>query len=601
MPNSNHISQEKLIQINTPELPLKSKDETENSISFEKTNNKNKKDAKEINDTKPQRLFLQIDRKNLLFFLSTGIFFSKNYCDKFNYIFKDSDLFSLLKNQIVLTSNFYSNYKDNVLVELCLENIKKDSLKIEDNTNLYIVSEIIPVSRIKNIYFSNEEKKSEFINSMFENSPTYKDICIVDKELFSHNTSLDLEKFETQEISFNKRTSNVTVWQIDRFISILGMIKMMSLSDYMSWQFKKGFSFPSNEALGLLSMLNSKVYGKNNFNSKNENLYKIFINNNTKEINSINEYVLNYLIEYMDQNIRFEKKLISSLKESIDSFVKNNDISSLEAKEVNEIFKDLENWVREAPGITYDKITEKEIFSKNWSFLLLLILTKYSNKDKIREVFKALTTINRIAKNHDTIWKVLAGLGRYFGYKNLINSLIFEQDEKIIEEIIGNKIRIKSENLNVFERKLIESLYLYIKKQEFISDDLNYLEKITTKDKKSIKTEIRYKDIKEYAIEDNSFSLLDIEVINLVIRNRIDNLEIIIKNHYPEEIEIWESMLAFILIKNSLINYKSSKSKAYINKDELLTLLKEETRKFNKNIAELEVGLSFDKNYGYIK
>ena len=78
---------------------------------------------------------------------------AQNICKEFKYNFSSSDLFSAFENKILITDRFCSSYKDDLLVELCLDNIEYRSIGIKKGLNLIAPDDFIPVSRIKNIIF----------------------------------------------------------------------------------------------------------------------------------------------------------------------------------------------------------------------------------------------------------------------------------------------------------------------------------------------------------------------------------------------------------------------------------------------------------------
>ncbi len=579
---------------------------TINEANEQKPTKQRKVKTKIINTQNTQtKTYLQISKNNLIFFLSTGCFFQKIICKDFKYIFSSNDLFSVCESKILITNNFCNNFKEDLIVELSLDFIPTSNIKIREGLNLITPEEFIPVSRIKNIFFNTEESKDGFLNSLNENAPNYSDICKVDKNIFKDSFTLDNSDFESIKEKVKLDNINGTKSKISKYISLLGMLKLASISDYLSWPYKQSFTYPSNEFLSFLHFINRNVFDNLQFEYKKEyeSTFRIFLNQNDKEINDLNDFVLNFVIEKIDANEKFNVELIADIDIKLQEYLKNSKNSEQDKKTIKLIMEDFNNWINETPGVTYDKLTAKEIFLKNWSFLLLLSLIKYSNKEKIREIFAPLKTLNRVGKNSAIFWKILSGIGRYFGYKNLINSIYLEQDDKIIGGQIGNNITLKYEELIYFERLLMESVYKYVLTGDIYSDNFTFITKDYDKDEikpLDIKNETIIKT-KDYIISDKSFKIHGLPVKNLVITDKLTYLKSLIKKYYPSEIKEREYYLSFVLIKYNLITFNLNKNYSFIKIDSLLEDIDNNKQKYIPFANFLEDSVKFDKQHGNIK
>lgn len=560
-----------------------------------------KKPASIIKAKKPQENYLQISGNNLIFFLSAGCFIPKIICKEFKYNFNSSDFFSAFENRLIITSKFCNNFKDDLMVELNLDNTEHDNVEIKKDLTMVALKGFIPVSRIKNIFFISEEARTNFLNSLNENAPNYSEICRVDKKMFDNSLSLEDLDIKTIIEKTQKEGIDEEKIKISRYISILGMLKLISISDYLSWQYKKSFTYPSNEFLSLLHYINKSAFDitQVKYKSEHENTFKILLNQKDKRINNLIDYVLNYIIEKIDMNKKFSADTISEITSEIEEYLKKSKNSSTDKKISESILNDLKNWVNEVPGCTYDKLTEKEIFLKNWSFLLLLLLIKYSNKEKIKEIFSPLKTLTRVGNNSEIFWQILAGLGRYFGYRNLLNNLFLEQDDKFIGQLIGNNITLKYSELIHFERILMESVFKFILNNDTYSDNFKFITSTITGASKEPKNEIVKSE--NYIITFKNYEILGLPIKNFEIEDRISRLLNTIKKHYPTEIKEREYYLAFVLLKYNLISFNLNKNYSFIKLEMLLDYINNNKEKFMPFANYLEDAIRFDKAHGNIR
>lgn len=218
--------------------------------------------------------YIPIHSMNLAHYLGSGIIAPSIYIEN-----KNADIQDGFKNYLLLSSSKFTR-DTNCAIEIVLNSGEEAPKKISEN--FYLFDMPLPVSRIKGIYFTNEEKK---ISSNFD--ITSGTAFIPDGLLkISKEESIDIKELENVEYKSSEK--NWTDF-LKRYDQILGGFSTMKIS-------KEHFqNYPTHyfSTLGNINDLFSNILEKQNisiensfqFAFTNEGKFKDFYNTIYTEIN----------------------------------------------------------------------------------------------------------------------------------------------------------------------------------------------------------------------------------------------------------------------------------------------------------------------------
>lgn len=194
--------------------------------------------------------YIPIHSMNLAHYLGSGIIVPSIYIEN-----KNADVQDRFKNYLLLSSSKFT--KDtNCAIEIVLNNDEEAPKKVSGN--FYLFDMPLPISRIKNIYFTNEEQK---VNTNFN---------ITSGSAFIPEGHLKVtkeENIDTKELDGVKYQSSEKNWSeyLKRYDQILGGFSTMKISKE---QFQ---NYPTHyfSTLGNINNLFSNILEKQNVNIKN--------------------------------------------------------------------------------------------------------------------------------------------------------------------------------------------------------------------------------------------------------------------------------------------------------------------------------------------
>lgn len=221
---------------------------------------------------------------NLAHYLGSGIIVPSIYIEN-----KNADIQDRFKNHLLLSSSKFT--KDtNCAIEIVLNTDEEVPKKISEN--FYLFDMPLPISRIKNVYFTNEEQK---VNTNFNIT---SGSAFIPEGLLIVSQEESIETIELDNIEFKSSEKNWSEY-LKKYDQILGGFSIMKIS-------KDNFqNYPTHyfSALGNINTIFSNILAQQNINIENsfqfaftdEGRFKNFHNTIYSEIdhNEVQRYAEN--------------------------------------------------------------------------------------------------------------------------------------------------------------------------------------------------------------------------------------------------------------------------------------------------------------------
>jgi len=168
--------------------------------------------------------FLQIKYKNLLNYFNAGCIYplALEQSEIYKNENRERDTLNLSEGHIIMGLGPIEDFESSdALVELI---INEDEIKEMPEANHYFSSEPIPISRVRRIYFKDDQAKNDFIAQ----SKTYSDCFIPESLCDVGSHQIEPSKADTQKLS-KLPENNLQEWEqkLKSFNKLLGMLAFM--------------------------------------------------------------------------------------------------------------------------------------------------------------------------------------------------------------------------------------------------------------------------------------------------------------------------------------------------------------------------------------
>jgi len=351
---------------------------------------------------------------NLAHYLGSGIIVPSIYIEN-----KNLDIQNRFENYLLLSSSKFT--KDtNCAIEIVLNNDEEAPKKISEH--FYLFDMPLPISRIKNIYFTNEEQK---VNTNF-NIATGS--AFIPEGLLKVSQEESIETKELDTIEFQPSKKNWSEY-LKKYDQVLGGFSTMKIS-------KENFqNYPTHyfSALGNINTLFSNILTQQNINIENS-----------------------FQFAFTDEG-RFK-----SFHNTIYSEIDYNEVQRY--AENDKVKLEVKNGL-----VQIDKIAE------NTQTYLVAILESYGKgkRKQVDSFISDLISIKFVEKKKEGL-SLIFGLNKgYKAFRNKYKTANFEVDIKfhldskldyyIIESIYQNVFNSLN---NILSFKYIDSLFVEVKEEE---------------------------------------------------------------------------------------------------------------------------------------
>ncbi len=511
---------------------------SENAISEHQAKQPNTTDTNSKSKGSVAHYLLHLNSANLSNYFGFGHFYplALEESEIYKNENRTKDILSVFEEYIIVAKSSINQFDhSDVLVELVLNGIE---VKEFENSGLLYISEPIPISRVKSIYFKSSDAKASFLSSVktFPDSFVPSSICDVISE----------DNFKPKEIDLNKiklpPNESLSEWKdkLDLFDKVLGLFAFIKNAGILYAE--RGNKF-ENFTASFFSTLNL-INPIRQLSAFKENAYlRPLLNYRNFEINSVQREIFKSIIERVYANKSFDIKTAITILENSSSrnHPKNGELTDL--KEQIVLFKQLENLT-----ISYKGVLQKEVMKKtqNLPVLALLFLSKFSNKSR-QHTDKQAVRISFIESEYNlplnSAEYILGVLGLYYGYKNMIKQdTNLKFSDSSFEQLSTKTQSIKFKLESYFERFIVESAFQFAVQQKLLNDSFDFLnwdDEII--ERKPITLSPNY----QYEYSDNSTTVMGQKILSIVRQDKTDKVFERIANHYSDQVENTSYLAAF--------------------------------------------------------
>lgn len=474
--------------------------------------------------------FLHIKSANLSNYFGFGYFYplALEESEVYKNENRAKDVLSEFEEYLILGPAPINNYEESdVLVEVVLNGVNVNS--IEDSGLIYI-SEPIPVSRAKSIYFKTNSAKASFLSSVktFPDCFLPSSICDIVSENNSKMTKVDLSKINLP------KNNTLSDWKgkLDLFDKVLGLFAFIKNASIFYSEKENKFENYSASFFSALNLINPIKL----LSSYKGNAYlRPLLNYHSFEINSVQRTIFKSIIErvYADKSFDIKTAITILDDTATNEYSKNSDLADI--KEVMDLFKQLEKLV-----ISYKDILQKEVIlkSQNLPVLALLFLSKFPNKSRQHSDKQAVRNAfieSKFSVPFNNAEYILGFLGLYYGYKNMIKEdTNLKFSDSTFEQLASNSQSIKFKLDNYFDRFIIESAFQFAVQQKPLNDTFEFL---NWGEETSDHEQITFASNYQYDYSDKSTNVLGQKILNIVRQDKTEKIFERIANLYSDKVE----------------------------------------------------------------
>ncbi len=525
-----------------------------------------------------ENFYLHLKSSNLSNYFTFGYFYPLVLEE--SEIYKNEnrakDILSFFEEYIVVGKAPINTFENSdVLVELVLNGVKRTEF---ESSGLFYVSEPIPVSRVKAIYFKIASAKDTFLSSVktFPDSFIPSSICEI---IMDEN-----EKIEEIHLDKIKLPKNETLseWKdkLELFDKVLGLFAFIKNASIFYAERENKFE---NYSSGFFSSLNL-INPVKQLSAYGENVYlKMLLHYRNLDINSAQRAIFKTVVERVYASKTFDvKTAIDILENSIaNGHSKNGELSDI--KEQIDLFKQLDKLI-----ISYKGLLQKEVIRKNQNLpaLALLFLSKFPNKSRQHTDKQAVRNAfieNEFAVPLNTTEYILGFLGLYYGYKNMIKEdTNLKFSDSTFEQLAGNTQSIKFKLESYFERFIVESAFQFAVQQKVLNDTFDFLNwggEISDRRPITLASNFQF----EYS--DKSTYVMGQKVLSIVRQGKTEKVFERIASQYSDRVENTSYLAAFFAKYFNLDKWhildmlKKNKSRYPINELEDVVDMDSKTKK----------------------
>ena len=161
--------------------------------------------------------YIPIHSMNLAHYLGSGIIVPSIYIEN-----KNADIQDRFKNYLLLSSSKFTK-DNNCAIEIVLNANEEEAKKISEN--FYLFDMPLPISRIKSIYFNNDEQKIRTSqNILFGDAFIPERLLKVSQEESIETKELDNIEFQSSEKNWNE--------YLKKYDQVLGGFSTIILPQY---------------------------------------------------------------------------------------------------------------------------------------------------------------------------------------------------------------------------------------------------------------------------------------------------------------------------------------------------------------------------------
>lgn len=533
---------------------------------------------------------------NLAHYLGSGIIAPSIYIEN-----KNDDIQDRFKNHLLLSTSMFT-IETNCAIEIALDNDEEATKKISENFHLFNMP--LPISRIKNIYFSsNEQKIRTAQNISFGDAFIPERILKVSQEESIQTTELDNLKnqyFDKNWSEYLKRYDQIlggfSAMKISKehnqnypthYFSTLGNVNNLftNILKQQNIGIEDSFQFAFTDE-GKFKDFHNTIYSEIDYNeveryATNDNV-RLEIKNGLIQIDKIPENKLTYYVAILESYGKGKRKqvdsfisdlisgkfvekkkeglsLIFGLNKGYKAFRNKYKTSNFEVDIKFHLDSKLDYYIIES---IYQNVFNSLDSISSFKFIDDLSLEAKNEEIKnskyitYQMIDKTIILEERIATPFEKILEKIADkISKWFPFdvKKSEIEILFKDDIESFKNLIETNLENKYKNKLEQNRVVLEQLNttIFEKDKKINQLEIQLKEKVQSKNEKPINTYKLYKpDSKNNSVEENNASVIDVN-----------------EDYSKENLE----RLSMTLLKKTAKELKIQKYSTYKNNTELIT------------------------------
>jgi hypothetical protein len=451
---------------------------------------------------------------------------------------RERDILSLFPGYIVLSFGAINTFEDgDVLIEIIID--KLDYIEVEEKAFI-AVTHPIPISRIKTVFFKNENALRHLLASVnsYQDCFLPETVCKVFK---GDLPFLDLEVLNTKL----PRNEKLQQWQriSARFDRLMGIFAFIKNAGLFYGNRTNQLDEYTRSYFGVLALINPI---EELLNFKINSFIKQLVYYNEAEQSQEHLLLYRIILEKIYANETFSlNNAIAILEKIVNERPAADDKNRLH--ELTRLLKSLDNYT-----ISFKEILNLNAIRDHIPFLCLLFLTKFSNKERSNSDKQAVRNVliqetNSIPIN--VAETILSNLGAYYGYKNMPrqDTNLTLNDRNF--QLVANQVQsIKFRMDSYLDRFTVESCFQFAISGRSISDGYSFLK---WRDEDGVKAPVFTSQDLEYIVR--QVPVLSYKILTISRIDEVDKLLTALKSIFPERIPS-ESYLVTYFLKYGILD-----------------------------------------------
>jgi hypothetical protein len=512
-----------------------------NNTAEDITNNNLVEEPKEISSPlfRKNTQCIHLNASNLPFYFNCGVIYplALEESEIYRTENRKRDIFTQIPEYIILSQKPINSFQDDdVLVEIIT-----DGLSVKDITGLALsyLSEPIPLSRIKHIWFKNTNAKNSFLSSIkaFPDSFVHESLC----EVLSANIKPEAIDFSTIDLPYNIELNE---WRVvlKKFDKVMGMFSFMKNAGVFFAEKENHYQEYTQNYFSALSIINTNLKISSPGGNRDSGLYRFILFPHEIEVSNVQRVLFRRLSDTIHNELDIDlTHAISIIQEALVS----NLATPEEAKELNVI---LDYFVKlSRHQIAYKDLLLIEVIRKNYPVLALLFLSRFSNKSRQhtdKQAVRNTFILHEALFNKSTSEYLLAMLGLYYGYKTMIKEdTNLRLTDSYFSVLTTQQQSIKFKFATTLDRVTVESIFNFCRFGKSVANDYSFLN-IPTPYNQLAFSASKYGS---FDYTDHSFDAFNTRVTSIERRSKANRFLDLIEKSYPDKVSYRSPLLHFLI------------------------------------------------------
>jgi hypothetical protein len=512
---------------------------------------------------KTSSYLFQIHQSNFNCYFDNGILAPSSYIkDNLN----EDDIQSQYPNHLVLSENVYIQTKVNQLFfEILLTNEEIENLT-QRVKQIYLYSKPLPISRIENIYYTDENYKLKMQKFVESGSTSYIPFSIMSKL----PSTIKYKK----ECKIKSYSSINYLNELNRYDKIMGMFSYIKNTNLY---YNLSYSNYSSNYLSALATINKYIRENYDIHKGYFTSFQRILKTSQGSTNDIKSSKVELLETIYNPNKNIDKNYV------VEFFNKyKGELNTHLQDKLNQVFMNIKDPLKKKENL---RVLASDMLS---TFFEVYYIANYGERINGTNKLKSAITKELPYKKAEI---TLALLGIYYGYKRLDSyDTIDKTNSTFFKGLIDSNHNVKFKLDNRLDYVTIESIYQFVFNNNIDNGQLDYLVSPENHRKSNYK---QYKDNNRFGFKE--LKIFDESIVSIFpqrtrqISKNVNDKVLTLLNRYPNQIFMSSTIFTWVVKTNyGIIRFGNT---LFIDKNELIQHLKKGN---TKNIDYLLECIEFD-------